>query len=148
MRRALLRAGHGEDETEATIGRLRREHLLDDQRFAARFAASRIAHAGQGRRRVQRALRQRGVATSVVEAGLAEALKDVSEAEALDRTARRYWRQRAGEEPGRRLRRLWRFLVGRGFPPGLVHDRIRALWPGHRLALEDMEPLQAEDMES
>jgi regulatory protein len=147
MRRALLQAGHGEEETEAAIGRLRRERLLDDARFATRFATSRMAHAGLGRRRVQQALRQRGVAPYVAEAGLEEALRDVSEAETLDRVARRYWRQRAGEEPGRRLRRLFRFLMGRGFPAGLVHERIRALWPSHQAAVEGMEPLPPEDIE-
>jgi regulatory protein len=147
MRRALLQAGHGEDETEAAIERLRREHLLDDTRFAARFAASRMVHAGLGRRRVQQALRQRGVTPRVAEAGMAEALRDVSEVESLDRVARRYWRQRTGEEPERRVRRLFRFLMGRGFPPGLVHERIRALWPSHRAAVEGMDPLPPEDTE-
>ncbi len=78
---------------------------------------------------------------------MAEALRDVSEAESLDRVARRYWRQRTGEEPERRVRRLFRFLMGRGFPPSLVHERIRALWPSHRAAVEGIDPLPPEDTE-
>jgi SOS response regulatory protein OraA/RecX len=148
MRRALLQAGHTEEETEGAIARLRRENLLDDGRFAARFAASRIGNAGLGQRRVRQALRQRGVAPRVADAGLAEALRDVSEAEALDRVARRYWRQRASEEPERRVRRLWRFLLGRGFSADLVRARVRALWPRYGDALEGLEPLAPEDMET
>jgi SOS response regulatory protein OraA/RecX len=148
MRRALLRAGHDSEETESAIARLRREHLLDDGRFAARFATSRITYGGLGRRRVAQALRSRGVSRRVVETGLAEALRDVSEADTLDRLARRYWRQRVGEAPERRVRRLWRFLVGRGFPPGLVHERMRALWPGHRALVDGLEPLDPEEMDA
>jgi regulatory protein len=147
MRRALLQAGHGEDETEEALLRLRSEHLLDDARFAARFAASRMVHSGLGRRRVEQALRQRGVARPIAEAGMAEALRDVSEVESLDRVARRYWRQRSGEAPEQRVRRLVRFLMGRGFPPSLVHERIRVLWPSHRAAVEGLEPLPPEDNE-
>jgi SOS response regulatory protein OraA/RecX len=148
MRRALLQAGHAEEETEAVLGRLRRESLLDDGRFSARFAASRIGRGGMGSRRVRQALERRGVAPRVAAAGLAEALRDVSEADTLDRVARSYWRQRSADDPERRVRRLWRFLLGRGFSADLVRERVRALWPKHGDVLEGMEPLSPEDMES
>jgi SOS response regulatory protein OraA/RecX len=88
---------------------------------------------------VQAALAQRGVARTTIEAGLSAALAEVSEPEALDAVARRYWRSHAQDEPARRMRKLWGFLCRRGFPPGLVHDRLRALWPRWREALEGLE---------
>ncbi len=144
MRGALQDAGHAEDEIEATVLRLRDERLIDDASFAARFARSRMAHQGLGRHRVRRALWQKGVSKGVAEAGLTEALSEVSEASVLDALARRYWRQRAREEPEHRLRKLWAFLLRRGFPAGLVGERLRALWPRHRDALDGLEPLEAE----
>jgi regulatory protein len=140
MRRALVRSGHSEDEAEAAIARLGRERLLDDTSFAGRFARSRIAHHGLGRHRVRQALRERGVARSTAEAGLSEALTEVSEGATLDAVARRYWREHAREEPARRLRKLWAALLRRGFPAGLVHERLAALWPRHRDALDGLEP--------
>jgi regulatory protein len=140
MRSALLRAGHDEAEVEAAIARLRGERFLDDAGLASRYARSRIAHQGLGRRRIREALREKGVESSVVESGLAEALRDVSESAALDSQARRYWRLHEREEPRRRLRRLWALLLRRGFPADLVHARLRALWPRHQDALDGLEP--------
>jgi regulatory protein len=148
MRGALQNAGYGEEDVQATLARLRVERLLDDASFASRFAVSRIAHQGLGRNRVRQALRQKGVPKAVAEAGLVEALADVSEADALDALARRYWRQRGTEEPERRLRKLWVFLMRRGFPGSLVSARLKALWPRHQDALEGLEPLDVDALEA
>jgi regulatory protein len=140
LRRALLDRGHDPDEVEAALQRLRRERYVDDAGFAERFARARMAHPGHGRLRIRQDLRQRGVDRSIVEAGIAGALREVDETAVLDALARRYWRQHAGVEPSRRLPRLWAFLVRRGFAHGLVHARLSALWPRWRDALEGLEP--------
>ena len=59
---------------------------------------------------------------------------------ALDAQARRFWRTRAADEPARRVRKLWVFLVRRGFPADLVQARLRRLWPRWSDALEGLEP--------
>jgi len=148
MRRALQEAGFGEDEVDGTLVRLRAERLLDDAGFASRFARSRLAHQGLGRHRVRQALRQKGVPKAEAEAGLKEALGEVSEAAALDAVARRYWRQRSREEPERRMRKLWVFLLRRGYPGALVSARLKALWPRHQDALDGLEPLDADAVET
>ena len=58
----------------------------------------------------------------------------------LESVARRFWKSRQADEPERRLRKLWAFLVRRGFPADLVHARLRALWPRWSDALEGLEP--------
>ena len=73
------------------------------------------------------------------DAGIAEAVSEVPEAEALERAAQKYWRTHASDDPRLRLRKLWAFLVRRGFPAGLVHDRLGALWPKWREALDGLE---------
>jgi regulatory protein len=140
LRRALLGRGHEPDEVEAAITRLRRERYLDDHGFAERFARSRMAHQGLGRARVRQALRQRGVPRTEAEAGIAGALREVDERAVLDGLARRYWRQHARVAPERRLPRLWAFLLRRGFAAGLVHERLKALWPKWSDALDGLEP--------
>jgi len=142
LRRALAARGHAPAEVEAAIERLRRERYLDDAGFAERFARSRLAHQGHGRALIQEGLRRRGVGCSETEAGITGALREVDETAVLDTLARRYWRQHARVEPGRRLPRLWAFLVRRGFAPGLVRDRLSALWPRWADALEGLEPAE------
>ena len=142
LRRALLDRGHDAAEVEAALERLRRERYLDDSGFAERFARSRMAHQGHGRLRIRHDLRERGVDRGVTEAGIAGALREVDERDVLDGLARRYWRQHTGVEPQRRLPRLWAFLLRRGFAPGLVRERLSALWPRWSDALEGLDPAE------
>jgi regulatory protein len=142
IRRALRRDGFADEEIEGTVRRLRRDRYLDDAGFAARVARSRLAHARVGRNRVRLELRKKGVRRAVVEAGLKEALSEVPEADTVDALARRFWKSREKDEPAHRLRKLWAFLVRRGFPADLVHARLRALWPRWSDALEGLEPAE------
>ncbi len=144
LRRALVRAGHPEGEVESAVERLKAQRALDDGRFAEAFSRSRLRHRSLGSNRIRAELRQRGVGRTVAEKGLREALGDVSEAEALDRLARRYWKQRSADEPARRVQKLWAFLLRRGYPVDLVSARLRALWPRWSDALHGLEPLEDE----
>ena len=146
LRVGLVRDGFPARVVDATLDRLRSEKYLDDAGFAERFARSRVAHHGLGRHRVSQALRARGVSRAIIETGVAEALRDVSEAEALEDAARRYWRNHGRDEPVQRIRKLWAFLLRRGFPAGLTRDRLAALWPRWREGLEDLaEPDDARE---
>jgi len=145
LRRALMERGHSEQEVEDALVRLRKERYIDDRDFAERFARSRLAHAGLGRGRIRQGLRQRGIGRADGEAGLAAALLDVDERAALDRLARRYFRLHVRSEPEQRLPRLWAFLLRRGFAPGLVRERLTALWPRWADALAGLEPLDEAD---
>jgi regulatory protein len=140
LRRALLERGHEPDDVKAALDRLLRERYVDDVGFAERFARSRMAHQGHGRLRIRHDLHLRGVDRGASEAGIAGALREVDERTVVDTLARRYWRQHAAVEPARRLPRLWAFLVRRGFTPGLVRERLSALWPRWSDALEGLEP--------
>ena len=142
IRRGLRRDGFTDDAIEETVARLRRDRYLDDAGFAARLARTRLAHAGVGRNRVRLELAKKGVRRSTAEAGLQEALLEVPEAETVDRLARRFWKSREKDEPRHRLRKLWAFLIRRGFPAGLVQDRLRLLWPRWGDALEGLEPAE------
>jgi regulatory protein len=142
IRQALLRDGSTEEEAHETVRRLKRERYLDDAGFAERLARSRLAHQGLGRNRIRLELRRKGVGRATVEAGLAEALREVPEREVLDGLARRFWRSRAADDPRRRIRKLWAFLVRRGFPAEMVYDELRVLWPRWSDALEGLEAEQ------
>jgi regulatory protein len=147
IRRALAGKGHEDTEIDEAITRLRRERALDDAGFAARFARSRMEWAGLGRNRIRRDLGARGVARSTTEAALREAAGEVSEGEILEKVARRYWSLHATDEPARRLQKLWAFLLRRGFPAGLVQERLRVLWPRWADALDGLEPANPPEME-
>jgi len=144
LRRTLLGKGHEQAAVESALERLRRERYVDDAGLAVRYARSRMEFRGLGQHRVRQGLRKRGVAGAIIEDGIREALGEVSERGVLDRLARRYWTQRRRDVPAKRLRGLWAFLVRRGFPAALVHERLRALWPRWSDALEGLEPHEGE----
>lgn len=148
IRRALVRDGFPEDAIDETVRRLTTERYLDDDGFAVRYAKSRLQHQALGRNRIRQDLWRKGVARTQAEKGVAAALEDVSETDALDALARRHWRQHEKDEPRKRVQRLWAFLLRRGFPADLVQARLRALWPRWQDALDGLDMADAEDRES
>ncbi len=145
VRRGLARDGFETAAIDGAVGRLVEQRYLDDDRLGERFARSRLSDHGLGRNRVRQALVQKGLSRAIIETSLRSALADVSEADAVDRLARRYWRQKVQQEPSRRLRGLWAFLVRRGYPAGLVQERLRALWPRWGDALAGLEPAETDE---
>jgi len=145
MRRALARAGYEPAAVDAVLARLAEYRYLDDAGYAARLARTRLRYDGLGRHRIRQDLRLRGVDGKTADAGIAAAAAEIPEAEALDRAAQKYWRSHATDEPKLRLRKLWAFLVRRGFPAGLVHDRLGDLWPRWREALEGLEAAEGSE---
>ena len=138
IRKALLKS-HPEAEVEEAVRRLRQAGYLDDAGFAARFARSQLIHQGHGRFRIGQALRAKGVAGPLAQTGVAAALAEIPEAGVVDALAQRYWRRRTSDDPRRRLRSVWAALVRRGFPASLVSERVAALWPRWRDALDGLE---------
>ncbi len=144
VRRGLDRDGFTPPAIDAALTRLADQRYVDDPRLGARFARSRMAEHGLGQHRVRRALQQKGVSRGIIEESLHAALQDVSEADVVDRLARRFWRQKERLEPERRVQALWAFLLRRGFPAGLVGKRLRVLWPRWSDALAGLEPAAPE----
>jgi regulatory protein len=140
LRRALAQAGFEEGQVGATLDRLRRERALDDARFAAAFARSRLAVAALGGRRIRADLHARGVPRETTERALHSALADVPEAEALDSAIRRLLPRGAQASPEKRIRRLWASLLRRGFAPDQVRRRLAVLRPAWRDMLDELAP--------
>jgi regulatory protein len=147
LRDALVQEGQPAREIADAIERLRSVRYVDDRSFAERYTRSRLRSHGHGRGRIRQGLRARGVGRDLVERALGEVAADGSEQEALDALARKYWRVHAGLAPETRLRRLWVFLLRRGFPAAAVHERLRKLWPKHGDAIEGLEMTASEETE-
>jgi regulatory protein len=139
LRTALENEGHLKEDIDDAVKRLQAVRYVDDRSFAERYTRSRAVSHGQGRRRIRQGLRARGVDRELTERALASIEADGTEREALDTAARKYWKIHAKVEPETRMRRLWVFLLRRGFPAGLVHERLRSLWPRHGETLEGLD---------
>lgn len=137
IRAALLKEGQTPADIDEAVEKLRAARYLDDRKFAERYTRSRLVFRGQGRVRIRQSLRTLGVDGELAERALRQAAEDGSERDALDAAARKYWRAHPRTEPALRIRRLFVFLMRRGFPAALVGERLRSLWPSQREAFEE-----------
>jgi regulatory protein len=122
------------DEIEPAIARLTSLGLLDDLAYARGFARTRLgAGRGFGPRRVAMELGRKGVARDIVESVLRELADEEGggdERSAAEAVALRRVRGMSKLEPEVRQRRLYGFLVRRGFAMGLSADIARRLARG------------------
>lgn len=109
----------GGDDLAAVLDQLEAEGLLSDHRAAAAFA---IAKAGRfGPRYIVHHLKQRGIASELIDAALHSLEQDPEAA------VKEAWRRKFGQAPkdaAERARQI-RFLQGRGFELGAILALMR-----------------------
>ncbi len=109
------------------IERLKQRQYLDDARYAREFARSHAQLRRQGRYRIARELRARGVPDRFIEAALEEAFAETDEAALLGVRLKRRLARMNGELDQRKLASLYRNLMAAGFSSDLIRTELRAL---------------------
>ncbi len=120
VRARLDKRGHGGDEVEDVVSRLRARRLLDDARLAREAARGRAERRLDGPAKIRAHLRRRLVPEDLVEIAVGEAFPEGAEAEraraVLARIAPRRREDPSSDEALRRRReREFRRLVSRGY---------------------------------
>lgn len=117
LRRRLVLKGELPKYADAAIERLTAAGLLDDGEFARQVARSRAVGRGDSRRRVAQVLAQKGIVRDVADEAVAEVYADeaVDEDAAVEVAARKKARSLAGLDAPTQRRRLYGFLVRRGY---------------------------------
>ncbi|HYL21573.1 MAG TPA: regulatory protein RecX [Gemmatimonadales bacterium] len=128
LERRLVRKQHPPAAVDAALERLAVRGLLDDRRFAERYAALRAVR-GRGPARLVRDLLAQGVDRRMAEEAVRQALDEEGIDPGLE--ARAVAVKRAGQLGGLpvpvRKRRLLAFLVRRGYPGPEVKDLVEEL---------------------
>lgn len=121
-------------EIEPAVERLIALRLLDDHAFATAFARSRATGRGHGRRRIAAELSRKGVPREVVDAVLADLAEDLdrTEPEAMEAAATRRARSLQRLEQAVAQRRLFGWLVRRGYDGRAAIGVARKLFPASR----------------
>ena len=138
MKKALIRRTADEDLIKKVIARLKQNGLIDDARYAKQFARQRTELRKQGKFRVARELRARGVPDRHIEAALEEAAKDTDEAAIIRQRIERKLKLFRGEVDDRKIASLFRSLLRLGFPADLIRRELRSM------AREDVPDVEAE----
>lgn len=115
------------EEVEHILKLLKKEKYLDNRRYSAAFVRDKSILAGWGRRKIEFALRRKGISTEDIEAACLE-LDNQNVYAKMEEVVLRKWRQLEGEEDMnvRRIKTL-RFAMGRGYPYDQVDGIVREL---------------------
>ena len=125
MRQYLERRSEDREIAASVLARLRAEGLIDDARYARQFARDRSANRRQGRFRIARELRTRGVADTHIAAAIEELTGQVDESAMIRRRMEIWLRRHAADSSAldrAQTASLYQNLLRAGFPG----DRIRA----------------------
>ncbi len=127
MREYLGRRADEKELVSAVIARLREQRYLDDARYALDFARAHAQSRRQGRFRITRELRARGVPDQHIEAALDAVFAETDEAALVRARLQRRLAHTHGPLDRRKLASLYGSLLRAGFSADTIRAEIRAL---------------------
>jgi regulatory protein len=126
MKKALERQCEDKPLVKTVIERLKSAGLIDDARYAKQFARQRTVTRKQGKFRIARDLRGRGVPDRHIEAALEETAKETDERATVRQRIERKLRSYRGEMDEKKLASMYRSLLRAGFSADIVRRELRA----------------------
>jgi regulatory protein len=126
MKEYLERRAENREAIAPVIASLREQNYLDDAKFALNYARQHAQSRRQGRFRVARELRARGVPDRHIEAALEAVFADTDEAALIRKRLERQLARTQGPLDERRLASVYRSLLRAGFPSDLIRSELRA----------------------
>ncbi len=139
MKKALARRCEDEKLVKSVMDRLKRGNLLDDARYARQFTRHRAVTRKQGRYRIARELRARGIPDRHIEAALKDSAEETDPAVIVRQRIERKLRLFRGEIDEKKLASLYRSLIGAGFPADLVRREL------HRMTHEEVPEVDSDE---
>jgi len=133
MRKWLADRATARELAEAVLARAKERGYLDDARYARQFARQRAEGWRQGRFRIARDLRARGVADQHIEAALGEVFAETDQAALLRKRIERKLRALRGKDTAgaqldqRKMASLYASLLRAGFPADMIRRELHAL---------------------
>jgi regulatory protein len=127
MKKKLARRSENKLIVELVMTRLKENGLIDDARYAKQFARQRTENRKQGKFRVARDLRARGIPDRHIESALEEAAQNTDEATVVRQRIERKLRSYRGEIDERKLASMYRSLLRSGFSADVVRRELRAV---------------------
>jgi regulatory protein len=130
MRAYLERRADDKELVSHVIARLRESKYLDDARYAAEFARLHAQSRRQGRFRIARELRQRGVPDQHIEAAIESIFADTDESALVRLAVKRKLAHIRGALDQRKIASLYRTLLRAGFSTDVIRTELRGVTQG------------------
>ncbi|HKW34094.1 MAG TPA: regulatory protein RecX [Candidatus Acidoferrum sp.] len=127
MKQALERRCEDPALVKNVLARLKTAGYVDDARYAKQFARHRTESRKQGKFRIARDLRARGVPDRHIEAAIEESAQQTDEVTLVRQRIARKLRSTRGEIDDRKLASLYRSLLRSGFSTDIIRRELRSM---------------------
>ena len=114
------------EAVESALDKLKEHKYLDDAQFAESFAASRVRQKPMGRSRVAMDLSRKKIDRETATQALDKVFDETPESDLLDEAINRYTRTKGAPQDRAAQKRLYDYLMRRGFSYDLIAKRVRA----------------------
>ncbi|MHB8527802.1 MAG: regulatory protein RecX [Candidatus Acidiferrales bacterium] len=127
MRLYLERRAENEDHVRAVLQKLKELQYLDDARYARDYARIHAQQRRQGKFRIARELRGRGVPDRHIEAAVETVFAETDEASLVRSSLERRLRQSHGPLDEKKRASIYRSLLRAGFSSDVILAELRAV---------------------
>jgi regulatory protein len=127
MKRKLERRSENKLLVQLVMARLKENGLIDDARYAKQFARQRTESRKQGKFRVARDLRARGIPDRQIAEALEETAKTSDEGAMVRQRIERKLRSYRGEIDEKKMASIYGSLLRAGFSADVVRRELRAI---------------------
>src|SRR6476660_567273 len=127
MKKELERRSNNELLVQLVIARLKEKGMIDDARYAKQFARQRTESRRQGKFRIARDLRGRGIPDRHIEAALDETAKTTDEGAMVRQRIERKLRSIRGEINEKKIASMYGSLLRAGFSADVVRRELKSL---------------------
>jgi regulatory protein len=127
LKKSLERRSDDKSMIKSVLDRLKRQGLIDDARYAKQFTRQRAEIRKQGRFRIARELRARGIPDRHIDVALEESGKSTDEQAIVRQRIERKLKLFRGEIDERKMASLFRSLLRAGFPADIIRNQLKAV---------------------
>ena len=127
MKQKLARRTDNELLVRVVMARLKENGQLDDERYAQQFTRNRTQSRKQGKFRIARDLRARGVADNQIDAAIEDAAATTDTVAMVRQRIERKIRSYRGEMDERKIASIYGSLLRAGFPSDVVRKELKNL---------------------
>lgn len=115
------------DRIDEVLELLKKQGLLDDEKFAKLFASSSVHSRPMGRRRLAMEMKKKGLSARTIEGAMTE-FKDYDEKAAAKELVANRFRRTTGMTPQKKKARFFGFLKRRGFSNDAIFAALSDLF--------------------
>ena len=127
MKKKLERRSENKLLVQLVMARLKENGMIDDARYAKQFARQRTESRKQGKFRIARDLRGRGIPDRHIEAALDETAKTTDESALVRQRIERKLRAYRGEINEKKLASIYGSLLRAGFSADIIRRELRSI---------------------